>query len=63
MKICLIPARGGSKRIKNKNIKNFLGKPIIAWSIQKAKKPVVSGSDGMKALDIAIQICNQIKNQ
>ncbi len=32
-------------------------------SIQKAKEPVVSGSDGMKALDIAIQICNQIKNQ
>jgi CMP-N-acetylneuraminic acid synthetase len=29
MKICIIPARSGSKRIKNKNIKKFNGKPII----------------------------------
>lgn len=36
MNICVIPARGGSKRIKKKNIKNFFGKPIIAWSIKKA---------------------------
>ena len=36
MKLCVIPARGGSKRIKKKNIKNFCGKPIIAWSIQLA---------------------------
>jgi len=27
--ICLIPARGGSKRIKNKNIKKFFGKPLL----------------------------------
>ncbi len=36
--ICIIPARGKSKRIKNKNIKVFNGKPIIAWSIIAAKK-------------------------
>ena len=30
--ICIIPARGGSKRIPKKNIKPFLGKPIIAFS-------------------------------
>lgn len=36
MKICLIPARGGSKRIKKKNIKDFWGKPIINWSISAA---------------------------
>ena len=35
--ICVIPARGGSKRIPRKNIKVFHGKPIIAWSIQVAK--------------------------
>ncbi|MCL4112359.1 UNVERIFIED_CONTAM: hypothetical protein GTU68_039650 [Idotea baltica] len=35
-KICIIPARGGSKRIPQKNIKNFLGKPIIAYSIEAA---------------------------
>ena len=35
---CIIPARGGSKRIKNKNIKKFNGKPIIAYSIEAAHK-------------------------
>ena len=34
--IAIIPARGGSKRIPKKNIKDFLGKPIIAYSIQAA---------------------------
>ena len=34
--LCIIPARGGSKRIPRKNIKPFLGKPIIAYSIELA---------------------------
>ena len=34
--ICIIPARGGSKRIPRKNIKLFYGKPIIAYSIEVA---------------------------
>ena len=34
--IAIIPARGGSKRIPRKNIKFFLGKPIIAYSIEAA---------------------------
>ncbi len=34
--LCIIPARGGSKRIPRKNIKNFLGKPIISYSIEVA---------------------------
>ena len=34
--ICIIPARGGSKRILRKNIKDFLGKPILAYSIEAA---------------------------
>lgn len=37
MKIAVIPARGGSKRIPRKNIKEFCGKPMIAWSIEVAK--------------------------
>lgn len=37
-KIAIIPARGGSKRIPRKNIKEFLGKPIIAYSIEAALK-------------------------
>jgi N-acylneuraminate cytidylyltransferase len=36
MRIAVIPARGGSKRIPGKNIKLFRGKPIIAWSIEAA---------------------------
>ncbi len=36
MNIAIIPARGGSKRIPRKNIKEFCGKPIIAWSIEAA---------------------------
>lgn len=38
MNVCVIPARGGSKRIPMKNIREFSGKPIIAWSIETAKK-------------------------
>ena len=36
--LCIIPARGGSKRIPRKNIKPFMGKPIIAYSIEAALK-------------------------
>lgn len=34
----IIPARGGSKRIPRKNIRNLAGKPLIAWTIEEAKK-------------------------
>jgi len=37
MKVAIIPARGGSKRIPRKNIKPFYGKPMIAYSIEAAK--------------------------
>lgn len=36
MRVAIIPARGGSTRIPRKNIKDFHGKPIIAYSIEKA---------------------------
>ncbi len=36
--LCIIPARGGSKRIPRKNIKPFMGKPIIGYSIEAALK-------------------------
>lgn len=38
MNIAIIPARGGSKRIPRKNIKDFHGRPIIAYSIEVAKQ-------------------------
>ena len=37
MNICIIPARGGSKRIPRKNIKHFCGKPMIEWAIAAAQ--------------------------
>ena len=37
-RLCIIPARGGSKRIPRKNIKNFLGKPIISYVIENSVK-------------------------
>ena len=38
MKVAIIPARGGSKRIPRKNIREFCGKPMIAWSIDAARQ-------------------------
>ena len=40
MRVAIIPARGGSKRMKKKNIKNFCGKPIIGWTINIAQKSI-----------------------
>ncbi|MEL6281318.1 MAG: pseudaminic acid cytidylyltransferase [Pseudomonadota bacterium] len=36
MSVVVIPARGGSKRIPRKNLRDFHGRPIIAWSIEAA---------------------------
>lgn len=36
--LCIIPARGGSKRIPRKNVKPFLGKPMLAYSIEAAMR-------------------------
>ena len=55
MKICVIPARGGSKRIFRKNIRIFCGKPMIAWAIDYAlqanlfDKVIVSTDDELIA--------------
>lgn len=38
MNIAIIPARGGSKRLPGKNIKDLAGKPLIAWTIEAALK-------------------------
>jgi N-acylneuraminate cytidylyltransferase len=37
MRIAVIPARGGSKRIPRKNIRDFCGRPMLAWSIDAAR--------------------------
>lgn len=56
--VCLIPARGGSKRIKNKNLKTFHGKPIIYYSIINAMNSgifsnVFVSSDSKKIIDFS----------
>lgn len=38
MRIAVLPARGGSKRIPQKNIREFCGQPVIAYAIQTARK-------------------------
>jgi len=38
MNVAMIPARGGSKRIPKKNVRSFVGRPMIAYSIQAAKE-------------------------
>ena len=56
-RLAIIPARSGSKRIKNKNIKSFLGKPIIDYSIELAKNSklfdeIHISTDSKKYIDI-----------
>ena len=58
MRIAIIPARGGSKRIPRKNIRDFCGKPMIAWSIEVAKTSelfdhIIVSTDDAEIIDIA----------
>lgn len=60
MKLALIPARGGSKRIPHKNIKSFFGKPLIAYSIEAALESkefdeVMVSTDDEKIKEIALK--------
>lgn len=57
MKIAVIPARGGSKRIPRKNIKEFCGKQMIAWAITTAQKSglfdhIIVSTDDKEIADI-----------
>ncbi|MCK4791558.1 MAG: pseudaminic acid cytidylyltransferase [Desulfobacteraceae bacterium] len=58
MNVAIIPARGGSKRIPGKNIKNFAGKPIITYSIEAAKASgifdrIIVSTDSEDITDVA----------
>ncbi len=60
MKIAIIPARGGSKRIPHKNTKMFLGKPMIAWAIETAQRSkvfdhVIVSTDDDEIASIAVR--------
>lgn len=58
MNIAIIPARGGSKRIPRKNIKQFHGKPLIAYSIEAAKASkcfdrIIVSTDDVEIAEVA----------
>lgn len=58
MKVAIIPARGGSKRIHGKNIKQFAGKPIMGWVIDAARESglfdrIVVSTDESEIADVA----------
>lgn len=60
MKIAVIPARGGSKRIPRKNIHDFCGQPMIAWSIKAALQSkcfdhIVVSTDDPEIADVAVR--------
>ena len=59
MRLAIIPARGGSKRIPRKNIRLFGGQPIIAWSIAAARQSgcfdrVIVSTDDPEISEVAI---------
>ncbi len=59
--IAIIPARGGSKRIHKKNIRNFIGKPMISYAIEAAKSSqlfdsIVVTTDSSEIADISINL-------
>lgn len=53
--VTIIPARGGSKGLVGKNIRLFCGKPLLAWSILQAPKPVYVTSDDDEILAVAAE--------
>lgn len=60
MRLAVIPARGGSKRIPRKNIKPFCGKPMFAWSIEAAMvsdcfDAVIVSTDDAEIAETALQ--------
>jgi pseudaminic acid cytidylyltransferase len=65
MSIAIIPARGGSKRIPKKNIKSFLGKPIISYSIKSAIdsglfNEIIVSTDSEEIAEVAIKFGAQV---
>jgi len=64
--ICFIPARSGSTRIKNKNIRNINGKPLVYWTVFKAIKSkqfdkIIFSSDSIKYYNILIRYLKKDK--
>ena len=61
MKVAIIPARGGSKRIPRKNVRMFCGRPMMAWSILALQRSgcverIVVSTDDDEIADIALSL-------
>lgn len=65
MRIAILTARGGSKRIPRKNIRPFLGKPMIAWPLEAARQSglfdhVLVSTDDEEIADVARQYGGEV---
>ncbi|MFI0844284.1 pseudaminic acid cytidylyltransferase [Mesorhizobium sp. IMUNJ 23232] len=59
MRVAVIPARGGSKRVPRKNVRVFAGKPMIAWAIKAAADSgvfdhILVSTDDVEIRDVAV---------
>ena len=64
--VAFVPARSGSKRLKNKNIKKINNQPLIFWTVLKALKSkvfnqIIFSSDSIKYYDLLIKILKKKK--
>ena len=60
MNVAVIPARGGSKRIPRKNIRDFFGKPMIAYAIEAAQRSqcfadIIVSTDDAEIAEVAVK--------
>lgn len=58
--LCIIPARSGSKGLPHKNVKDYRGKPLLAWSIEQAQlcqyeMKIIVSTDSKEYADIAMK--------
>lgn len=63
--LAIVPARGGSKGVPRKNIRIVAGKPLIAWTIEEARKSqyidrIVVSTDDQEIADIAVQYGGEV---
>ena len=66
--VALIPARGGSKSVRKKNIRKLGGKPLLAWSIEVAREVdaidrIIVTTDSDDIADVAKQYCAEVSRR
>lgn len=68
MNYAFIPARSGSTRLADKNIRELAGQPLIAWTLQAAMRSdkidkVIFSTDSIKYVDIAKRVCLEFEKE